>query len=221
MRRDAQRNRDAILAAARDAFADHGLEAPLEAVARQAGVAIGTLYRHFPSRHCLIQAVFTEKALAWVQAAERSLTMPDPWDGFAHYLEQVCELQADDRGFNDVACMHLPGACELEEIKDHAYRLSRRIVARARRAGCLRADATAEDVAFVLWASTRITEATHSVAPRAWRRHLGLMLDAFRAENAHSLPEPPLRPLQVRAAMTALAEAGRASRGTPQPPPGA
>jgi AcrR family transcriptional regulator len=212
MRRDAQRNREAILAAARTAFAARGLEASLEMVARQAGVAIGTLYRHFPSRLHLVESVFTEKTRAWVEAAEQALAIPDPWDGFAYYLECVCELQADDRGFNDVACMRLASPCGLEEIKDRACRLGRRIVARAHRAGSLRADVTAEDIAFVLWANTRITEATYSVAPRAWRRHLGLMLDGFRADNAHALPEPPLRPRQVQEAMRVLADPGRGDR---------
>ena len=205
LRRDAQRNRAMILEAARVAFAAQGLEASLETVARQAGVAIGTLYRHFPTRMHLIEAVFTEKAAAWVAAAEQALAIPDPWDGFAHYLERLCELQADDRGFNDVASMRLSAAHGLEETKDRAYRLSLRIVARARRSGALRPDASAEDIALVLWACSRITEATQSVAPQAWRRHLGLMLDAFRAENAHPLPVPPLRPHQVHAAMLALA----------------
>jgi AcrR family transcriptional regulator len=214
-RRDAQRNRDAIVSAGRAAFAADGLDASLEAVARQAGVAIGTLYRHFPSRLHLVEAVFLDKAHAWVEAARDALSVPDPWDGFEYYLERLCELQADDRGFNDVACMRLAGACCLENTKDQAGRLARRVVTRAQRAGSLRADVRAEDIAFLLWGSTRITEATSAIAPRAWRRHLGLLLDGFRAENAHALPEPPLRPQQVRAAMLALADPGRENRPSP------
>lgn len=215
MRQDAQRNRAAIVAAARTAFAAQGLDAPLEPVARRAGVAIGTLYRHFPSRLDLVESVFAEKTQAWVEAAEQALAIPDAWDGFAYYLERICELQADDRGFNDVASMRLASTCGLEAVKDRAYRLGKRIVARAHRAGALRPDVTAEDIAFLLWASTRINEATYSVAPRAWRRHLGLMLDAFRAENAHALPEPPLRPQQVHEAMQVLAGTGHADRRVP------
>jgi AcrR family transcriptional regulator len=194
LRRDARRNRDAILAAARTAFAAQGLDAPLESVARQAGVAIGTLYRHFPCRLDLVEAVFTAKAQAWVAAGEQALAMPDAWDGFTFYLERSCELQADDLGFTGVASMHLATARGLEAIKERAHGLSRRIVARAQRAGSLRADVTAEDINVLLWSSARIAEVTCLVAPRAWRRHLGLMLDAFRAENAHPLPAPPLHP---------------------------
>jgi AcrR family transcriptional regulator len=212
LRKDAQRNRDAILSSARAAFAAHGVNAPLETVARHAGVAIGTLYRHFPSRLCLVEAVFIGKAEAWVEAAEQALSFPDAWDGFAYYLERLCELQSDDRGFNDVACMRMASAYCLEEVKDRAALLGRRIVRRAQRAGSVRADVTAEDIAFLLWGSTRITEATYAVAPGAWRRHLGLMLDAFRAENAHRLPEPPLAPQQVHEAMLTLADPGRGDR---------
>jgi AcrR family transcriptional regulator len=217
LRKDAQRNRDAILSSARAAFAAHGVNAPLETVARHAGVAIGTLYRHFPSRLCLVEAVFIGKAEAWVEAAEQALSFPDAWDGFAYYLERLCELQSDDRGFNDVACMRMASAYCLEELKDRAALLGRRIVRRAQRAGSVRADVTAEDIAFLLWGSTRITEATYAVAPGAWRRHLGLMLDAFRAENAHRLPEPPLAPQQVHEAMLTLADPGRGDRRLSMP----
>src|SRR6266566_3882151 len=94
LRRDAQRNRDAILAAARQVFCDHGLEAPLEEIARRAGVGIGTLYRRFPSRVELLDAVLADTVQAHVDAAEQALAMNDPWDGFTYYLEETCRLQA-------------------------------------------------------------------------------------------------------------------------------
>src|SRR4051812_2790364 len=80
-RRDAQRNRDALLAAARAVFAEHGMQASLEQVAKRAGVAIGTLYNHFPTRLDLVQEVFAGKLATWVAAAEQALTMDDAWDG--------------------------------------------------------------------------------------------------------------------------------------------
>ncbi|WP_322749749.1 MULTISPECIES: TetR/AcrR family transcriptional regulator [unclassified Frankia] len=134
--------------------------------------------------------------------------MPDAWDGFAFYLERLCSLQAHDRGFNDVASMHLPKANRLEEARSSAYDLSCRIIARAQQQGTLRDDVTAEDIAILIWANTRIIQATRSVAPRAWQRHLGLMLDAFRAERASSLPEPPMCPAEVCQAMLTLGDSG-------------
>jgi len=204
LRRDAQRNRDALLCAARGAFAEEGLNASLEGVARRAGVAIGTLYRHFPARGDLIEALFGAKLQAWIEAGERALAMPDAWQGFAYYLEKICELQAGDRGFNDLASMRLPLAACIEQARDRSYQLSRQIVVRAQEAGSVRPDITPEDLAFLIWAHSRITDATRAIAPDAWRRHLGLMLDAFRAERATPLPVPPLRAEEVHQAMLKL-----------------
>jgi AcrR family transcriptional regulator len=206
LRRDAQRNRDAILATARQLFAEQGLEAPLEEVARRAGVGIGTLYRRFPTRVDLLDAVLAETVQAHVQAAEQALAIDDPWDGFAFYLEETGRLQAADRGLNDVMGMRFPRAPALEAAKTRLYDLVVELVGRAQDSGQLRADVTAEDLVFVTWANTRIQEATRAAgAPDAWRRHLALLLDGLRAERSRPLPVPPLSPRQVYRAMLTLA----------------
>ena len=211
LRRDARRNRGAILAAARQVFCDHGLEAPLEEIARRAGVGIGTLYRHFPSRVELLDAVLADTVQAHVDAAEKALAIDDPWDGFASYLEQSCRLQAANRGLNDAMGMRFPRAATLEAARRRLFELVGQVVDRAQQSGQLRADLTLEDLAFVTWANTRILQAVRAAgAPDAWRRHLGLLLDGFRAERAAPLPEPPLSPRQVHRAMLIL---GRRSAG--------
>ena len=211
LRRDAQRNRDAIVTAAREVFCDHGLEAPLEEIARRAGVGIATLYRRFPSRVELLDAVLTDTLHAHIHAAEQALATDDPWEGFAGYLEQTCRLQATDRGLNDAMGMRFPRAATLEAARRRLYDLGGRLIARAQQAGQLRGDLTLEDLAFVTWANTRILQAGHAAGvPDAWRRHLGFLLDGFRADRAHPLPEPPLSPRQVHRAMLVL---GRRSAG--------
>ena len=70
-------------------------------------------------------------------------------------------------------------------------------IERAQAEGSLRTDITAEDLAFIVWAHTRVSEATHAIDPRAWRRYLALTLDGFRTAAAHPLPAPALRPRQV------------------------
>jgi AcrR family transcriptional regulator len=211
LRRDAQRNRDAIVAAAREVYCDHGLEAPLEEIARRAGVGIGTLYRHFPSRVELLDAVLADTVQAHVDAAEQALAADDPWDGFVSYLEATCRLQAANRGLNDAMGMRFPRATAVEAAKSRLFELVAQVVDRAQQSGQLRADLTLEDLAFLTWANTRIMQAARAAgAPDAWRRHLGLLLDGFRAERAHPLPEPPLSPRQVHRAMVIL---GRRSAG--------
>jgi AcrR family transcriptional regulator len=208
MRSDARRNRDGLLCAARVAFAEHGLDAPLEHVAREAGVSIGTLYRHFPARIDLVQAVFTESLTGLLEAAERAAAMDDAWAGFCMYVESMCELQADDRGLNDLAGIRLPNSACLDAIQQRIGQLGVTVVERAQRQGRLRPDVTPEDLAFVTWSHGRIAEATKGIAPQAWRRHLHLVLDGFRAHRASPLPEPPLTRTQLYRAMVRLGGAG-------------
>ena len=107
LRADAARNRAAIVAVARDVFAEQGLEAPLEAIAARAGVGIATLYRRFPTREKLVAAALAEKVAQYAEAAEQALAAADPWAGFAGFVQRICELQAGDRGLCDLLSMTL------------------------------------------------------------------------------------------------------------------
>jgi AcrR family transcriptional regulator len=215
LRADALRNREAVVAAARQVFAEAGLDAPLEEIARRAGVGIATLYRRFPSRLDLVDAILTSAVEAHVRVAEEALAMADPWEGFVHFLTEGLGLQATDRGLNDMMSMRLPRATQAEAAKRRYFEAQTEIISRAQRSGQLRADVTAEDVALLVWATTRIVEATHDVAVDAWRRHLALLLDGFRADRARPLPVPPLTPRQVYRAMLSL---GTRCTGSPRPP---
>ena len=208
LRSDARRNRDALLRAAREAFAVDGLDAALEQVARDAGLSIGTLYRHFPARIDLVQAVFTDRLAELLAAAERAAAMPDAWAGLRLYLEATCELQASDRGFDDLAGIRLPSSSCIDAIQDRILQLGVAMVERAQRQGTLRPDITPEDLAFMTWSQARIAQATRAIAPNAWRRHLHLILDAFRADRASPLTEPPLTRDQLYQAMVRLGGAG-------------
>src|ERR1700722_7847716 len=108
LRADAARNRDAIVAVAREVFAEQGLSAPLEEIAAQAGVGIGTLYRRFPTRRDLVGAALDGKAAQYAQAAEQALAASDSWDAFTGFVQRTCELQAADRGLTEL--LALPAA---------------------------------------------------------------------------------------------------------------
>ncbi|MFB9903822.1 TetR/AcrR family transcriptional regulator [Allokutzneria oryzae] len=200
LRKDAQRNREQLVRAARELFAQHGIDVALEEIARTAGVSIGTLYNRFPTRQDLVDAVFEDRAETVSRLAEHALSLDDPWAGLVHFLERVCELQAADRGYNDLVSRRVPQASPSEGYQ-RGYELMSRIVARARESGQLRADFTLEDMAFVTWGTTRTVEAVGTVRPEMWRRHLALLLDGMRADAAHPLPEPPLRPEELARAM--------------------
>src|SRR5215470_9654826 len=95
LRVDAERNRAALLDAAREVFAEQGLEAPLEEIALRAGVGIATLYRRFPTRTQLVAAALIDKITQYAEAAEQALAIPDPWAGFVSYVERICDMLAE------------------------------------------------------------------------------------------------------------------------------
>jgi AcrR family transcriptional regulator len=192
LRGDAQRNRDRLLAAARELFAERGIDVAMADIARHAGVSNGTLYNRFPTREDLIEAVFTDRLESMAALAARALADDDPWRGFVGYLTAVCELQAADRGFNEVAARGLPSSSAAERFQEEGQIAVGELMRRARQAGMLRDDITVEDLAFVIWGISRTVDMTADFAPQLWRRHLALLLDGFRAEGAHQLPEPPL-----------------------------
>ena len=196
LRKDAQRNRERLVEAARAVFAERGLDVALDEVARRAGVSIGTLYNRFPARADLVAAVFADRRQTLIEIAEHALTMDDAWAGFVHFVEQVCRMQAADRGYNDLSARSIPQAAPTPDHA-HGHRLMTEIVERAKRSGALRPDFVLADMAFVTWAITRTIEATADVDPEAWRRHLGFVLDGLRATAAHPLPVPALTEEQV------------------------
>src|ERR1700758_2922171 len=117
LRADAARNRAAIVAVARDVFAEQGLEAPLETIAARAGVGIATLYRRFPTREKLVAAALVEKIAQYARAAEQAVDDPDPWAGFAWFVQRICELQACDRGLGDLLSMTLSAGEQIEQLR--------------------------------------------------------------------------------------------------------
>jgi AcrR family transcriptional regulator len=205
-RRDAQERHDKLIAAAQREFAACGVDASLEKIARDAGVAIGTLYRHFPTRLDLLMAAFRPRLQEFLDGADKALEMDDPWEGFVYYLENLFRVQAGDRGFNDFLSRRFTDSAETERIHDQMCRQIADVLSRAQEAGEARPDITQADIVNLIWANGRIIDATSTTAPNAWRRYLYLMLDAYRAERAHSIPEPPMTYEQLYDAMVHLSQ---------------
>jgi AcrR family transcriptional regulator len=207
LRRDARERRGKLIAAAQREFASHGVDASLEKIARDAGVAIGTLYRHFPTRLDLLVAAFEPRLQEFLEGADKALAMEDPWEGFVGYLENLFAVQAGDRGFNDFLSRRFPGNAETERIHDEMCAQIEDVLNRAQEAGEVRPDLRQADIVNLIWSNGRIIDATSATAPTAWRRQLYLMLDAYRAERAHAIPEPPMTDDQLYDAMVFLSEA--------------
>lgn len=198
LRQDAARNRERLLAAAREVFRRKGLDAPLEEIARAAGVAIGTLYNRFPARGDLVDAALGPLAERAAEIADRAARASDPWDGFASFMEGTCELLAGDRGYADVHRSRIPGTPVIDAALKRMSVLKAAIVARAKAAGALRADVEPSDLVLLTWGIASTADATRDAAPDAWRRQLALLLDGLRPGAAHPLPVPPLTFGQLR-----------------------
>jgi AcrR family transcriptional regulator len=197
LRRDAQRNQDLIVAAAREAFASQGLDTPVEEIARRAGVGMGTLYRRFPSKEDLIDAVLADAFEQYVEAVEDALTLEDAWEGFCHFLERALSLHAQNRGLKDVVATREHGRERADAMRARVRPLIARLIARAQEQGGLRSDFTLEDLPLLLWAGGSVIEGGGTIAPTLWRRYLGLMLDGLRADTATPLTQPPLTRAQL------------------------
>jgi AcrR family transcriptional regulator len=193
LRADAARNRALILDAARDAFADGGLEVGVEEIARRAGVGKGTLYRRFPTKEALIRAIFDE-ILADIErlAAEED---PDAAAGFERFLEDAARMQASNQGFYDVVMQRRAGSPMTPEQQRRYLAAVGLPLARAQAAGRVRDDLVPEDIQLLL----RMLGATTRPAPDGrpmddhWPRYLGLLLDACRPDSATPLRAAPWR----------------------------
>jgi AcrR family transcriptional regulator len=201
LRADAERNRERVIEAARDLFAEQGLDASANEIARRAGVGVATLFRRFPTRDDLVAAAFAEKMSDYAHAIDNALADPDPWHGFRGFIERVCRMQADDRGFADVLTMTFPTAKAFEEDRNRSAHALTELLDRAKATGRLRSDFAHQDVPLILMANAGVVTATRNAAPDAWRRLVGYLIQSFAAEAAHPLPDPPTPTQMYRALM--------------------
>jgi AcrR family transcriptional regulator len=178
LRADARRNRERILAAAREAFAEHGAEAQIDEVARRAGVGVGTVYRHFPTKEELLGELVAERFRAFAAAAREALDGDgDAWEAFAGVLRRNAEMVARDVGVQH-ALARSPEAWAAAEPERRALRaVGAELVERAHAAGVLRPDFTVDDLPMLMCGLS----STMSIDSYDWRRHLEILLAGLRA----------------------------------------
>lgn len=205
LRADAERNRRRILTAAREVFARRGLDVGLDEIARHASVGTGTIYRRFPEKIRLIEALFEDRLDQVIELVEGGLAHPDPWEGLVSALESATHMQIEDRGLKDVIFSEVGDKDSFRRRHERFMPLLEQLVERAKAAGGLRADVSLTDLAAMQIMLTKIAEFTSGTRPDVWRRYLRIMLDGLRADS----DRPDTGPLPCPALTKAEFEAAR------------
>lgn len=180
LRRDAERNRQRIVAAARELFAVRGLEATLNDVAHHANVGVGTVYRRFATKEELLEAIFEDSIDQVVELAKAALHVEDSWDGFVWFVEHLCELTATDRGLREMVCSKAYGGYRVECARMRCEPHVSMVVERARKDGYLRPEVEAADMPILHLLAGTVSEWAGHVEPDLWRRYVALLLDGMR-----------------------------------------
>jgi AcrR family transcriptional regulator len=183
MRADARRNRERVLTAAREAFAEHGGELSMEELARRAEVGVGTLYRHFPSKGALLDALIVDNFGPLAEAAEAARDRDDPWQAFNELIWMGAEMQVRDIGACE-AMMARKAQTQSDAVASVRARLEgamAELIARSQAAGDMRPDFTPSDLPLFFASLTGALRTAHDHPDVDWRRHLQFQLDGLRA----------------------------------------
>jgi AcrR family transcriptional regulator len=184
LRADARRNRARIIDSAREVFAEFGAEAQIDDVARRAGVGVGTVYRHFPTKEALMAEIVREKfRVMAVNACEALERDGEPFAVFADLLRTNAELCARDAGVQEAITGYgesvwVYAQAELQEL----YVPTAELIARAQRAGSMRPDVTVDDIPMLMCGVSATMP--HASAGFDWHRHLEFVIDALRVQCA-------------------------------------
>jgi AcrR family transcriptional regulator len=190
LRADARRNREAVIAAARERFGECGLECQMEDIARTAGVGVGTVYRHFPTKGDLIAALVSDRFGRLAERAEEALAQEDPWEAFCDLMRYSAEHQVRDRALSEFLSSQ-PQLAQHEAVESGLADLTEQLIAKAQRAGAMRKDAVIEDVPTLICGLGAVTAGAAGNMPELnWERYVEIMLDGLRAPGVNKLPPP-------------------------------
>jgi AcrR family transcriptional regulator len=189
LRADAARNRELLLAAAADEFAERGLDASVADIARRAGVGKGTVFRHFATKDDLIAAIVLDRIDALSAVGERLLEAADPGAALLEFLTAA----AHQRQQRDLSFLQEAGELnpEITRVRAQMFQTVHALVARAHKQGTVRADVTGADVILLMCAPNYVTSYLPDASPDLWQRYLAIIFDGLRPEGAHPLPHPP------------------------------
>jgi AcrR family transcriptional regulator len=193
LRADAQRNRRQLLEAAAGAFAQGGIDVPADEIARRAGVAKGTLFRHFPTKEDLIAAVLRDRiGQVRAVAAEINQRREPGIAAVAELMQRAAAIIAADRSFFDAAMRDGGERPGLDAEKLAFEQELNTLLARAQASGEVREDVVGVDIAMLVMAATNTCAPSQELCPELWQRYLALMIDGLRPGRTTPLAVPAL-----------------------------
>lgn len=193
LRRDAERNRQKILEGAARVFAESGLDVGMDELARRVGVGTGTLYRRFPTKDALIEALFTDHIERVVGLARAAQAAEDPIAGIRMFLCSMLEMVSANRGLKELLMEARHGDPRAQMARDEMQPCVGTIIGRAVEAGALRAGVGPADLFLAMTMLGAVVERTRDVNPDAWRRYVEIVIDGLRADPSGApLAEPGL-----------------------------
>ncbi|MDQ1729999.1 MAG: hypothetical protein QOK10_158 [Pseudonocardiales bacterium] len=204
LRKDAAINRERLLTAASELFAERGLTVTLNDIAHHAGVGVGTAYRRFPNKEAVVDALFEQRLRDVADLADQALDDADAWHGLVSFLDRSLHMQFGDRGLNEIMNAPVLGLDRISAARDRIAPLIEQLVDRAVRAGVVRPDLNQSDLIFIQLALSAIMDRTRTIAPDLYRRYLTIFLDGIRGHREASTPLPaePLTANETHTAMT-------------------
>ncbi|MEU6199568.1 TetR/AcrR family transcriptional regulator [Streptomyces sp. NPDC047061] len=180
LRRDAARNRERIVLAAREVFGRRGLGVTLDDVAKHAGVGVGTMYRRFPTKEALVRAVFEQDLAMRQESAEHALAHPDPWQGLVDFLMTMTADLAENRGLHEVIVLGSHSSEPFETARGGLLPYLEALIRRAQDSGQLRPEVTASDIPVIQQMLGAAAQFTQGRRPDIWRRYMEIILNGLR-----------------------------------------
>ncbi|MFF7981075.1 TetR/AcrR family transcriptional regulator [Streptomyces sp. NPDC007901] len=180
LRRDAARNRERIVHAAREVFGLRGLGVTLDDVARHAGVGVGTVYRRFPTKEALVRAVFEQDLAMRQESAQQALEHPDPWQGLVDFLMTMTADLAESRGLHEVIMLGSHSSEPFETARGGMRPYLEALIRRAQDSGQLRAEVVPSDIPVMQQMLIAAAQFTQGRRPDIWRRYIEILLNGLR-----------------------------------------
>ena len=182
LRADARRNREKVMAAASAAFAETGLDAQVEDIARRAGVGVGTVYRHFPTKEALVDALAAQHFERLADRMEAALEeQGDPWAILTATIRSIATAAAADVAWCEMIGGHPSAVQAASRGQQRLAAATATLIARAQQAGVMREDATVQDIGTIMCGFGHVAAAQRAGAPLDWKRYLDIALDGLRA----------------------------------------